>query len=86
MSLFIKNAIAVALFAQRASSVADGSVQSGYFACRFTAQFRNSCDLVIIDPHIARLTRATIAATSATKPQPVLIPWFGHPPNAPYGR
>src|SRR6266851_10216682 len=78
LSLFIKNAIAVAFFAQCPSAVSDGSVQRGHLSRRLAAQFRDCRDLILVNPHVARLTSAAIAATSAAKPQPDLIPWFGH--------
>src|SRR6266849_2112600 len=86
LAFFIENAITVSLFAQSASPVSDGGVQCGYFSRRFAAQLRDGRDLVLGNPHIARLTRATISTTSAAKPQPVLIPWFRHSRVFQFGR
>jgi rSAM/selenodomain-associated transferase 2 len=53
-------------------------VQSDDLLDTFTAQLRDGGDLLVIDPDIARLSRAAVPAARAAEPQAVLIPWLGH--------
>ncbi len=73
--LWVKErAVAVGVLGQRQSSSCLTSVKKSYLAVRNPQAFSNLLNLVLINPHIARLTSAAVATLGALELQSGCIP------------
>jgi hypothetical protein len=70
----VKNAIAIASFAERSPPASFAAVQVAHHLQRLTEEPGNRCELLIGHPDKSGIARAALAATSALERQPISIP------------